>query len=79
MGKKKAGVAGLTARRASVITKTRRMAPTERSRFFQMRISDEELRMLNAIAEADGLSASDVVRQLIRRSFTERWPSKPKR
>jgi hypothetical protein len=47
--------------------------PTERSRFFQVRISDTELRMLNSIADADGLTASDVVRQLVRREFVTRW------
>ena len=34
--------------------------------------------MIRALAEADGLSTSDVVRQLIRRAFMERWPAKTK-
>jgi hypothetical protein len=45
----------------------------ERSKVFQARMSLEELRMLNAIAGADGLTASDVVRQLVRREFVARF------
>jgi hypothetical protein len=49
-----------------------------RSENFQLRMSAGELSMLRAIAEADGLTASDVIRQMIRREFMERWPMKPK-
>lgn len=41
-----------------------------------MLLSDEEDEMLSALVDADGLSASDVVRQLIRRAYTVRWPPK---
>jgi hypothetical protein len=54
------------------------MAPTEREKRLHMLLSDEEDRMLRALADADGLTASDIVRQLIRRTFMERWPPKPK-
>jgi hypothetical protein len=52
------------------------MAPTERSKFFQSRMSDDELSMLNALADADGLTASDVVRQLVRREYVARFGDK---
>jgi predicted transcriptional regulator len=42
-------------------------------------VSTEEKGMLDALAEADGLTASDIVRQAIRRMFLERWPAKGKR
>ncbi len=49
------------------------MAPLERDRRFNMMLSDDEDRMLRALAEGEGLSASDVVRQLIRKAFIEKW------
>jgi hypothetical protein len=54
------------------------MAPAERQKRLHMLLSDGEDSMLRAIAEADGLSASDVVRQMIRREFMNRWPPKVK-
>jgi hypothetical protein len=54
------------------------MAPTERDKRLHMLLSDGEDAMLRAIAEADGLSVSDVVRQFIRREFMARWPTKVK-
>jgi len=54
--------------------------PTERSRQLHVMLSEDEERFLRAIAEADGLSTSDVVRQWIRREFFQRWPpKKPKK
>ena len=44
-----------------------------------MMLSEEEDRMLRALAEADGLSASDIVRQLVRKAFMDRWPAKTKK
>ena len=38
-----------------------------------MMLSEAEDRMLRALAEGEGLSASDVVRQMIRKAFIERW------
>jgi DNA-binding GntR family transcriptional regulator len=54
------------------------MAPTQRDQKFQIRVTDEERRMLEALAERDGLSASDVVRQLIRREYAATFGEAPK-
>lgn len=40
-----------------------------RSKHVTIRVSDDELDMLAAIAKHQGLSSSDVMRQYIRRSF----------
>lgn len=48
------------------------MAPTERDYMLRVRMSDEERKMLGWLADAEGLTASDAVRQLIRRAYTER-------
>jgi hypothetical protein len=61
------------------------MAPLKRESIFQIRISDEERRMLQVIADDDGLTSSDVVRQFIRREWIRRYqdllpkPKKPKK
>jgi DNA-binding GntR family transcriptional regulator len=39
-------------------------------------MSDEELAMLRALAERDGLSASDVLRLFIRRAYAEAFGDK---
>ncbi|MFO0572211.1 MAG: hypothetical protein U0263_41700 [Polyangiaceae bacterium] len=42
----------------------------------------DELAMVQRLAEADGISASDLVRQFVRRSFAERFGAekpRPKR
>jgi hypothetical protein len=49
----------------------------DRAKYLTLRASDEEIAMLRALAEADGLSASDVVRQFIRRTYAERFGDKP--
>ena len=56
------------------------MAPTQRDEKFQLRIATDERRMLEALAERDGLSASDTVRQLIRREYASAFGevSRPK-
>lgn len=36
-----------------------------------VRVSEDEMAMLQAVAEAIGLSQSDTVRQLIRRAYVE--------
>jgi predicted HicB family RNase H-like nuclease len=41
--------------------------------FFHVRMAAEERRMLEALAEEEGISASDWVRMTIRRSFTEHF------
>jgi uncharacterized protein (DUF1778 family) len=53
-----------------------KMAPVERAGQFHMRLSGEEDRMLRAVADAEGLSASDFLRQAIRRAFIERFGDK---
>jgi hypothetical protein len=57
------------------------MSPLERAKFFQLRVTDDELAMLKRLAEADGVTASDVLRLFIRREHTSRFgelASKPK-
>jgi uncharacterized protein (DUF1778 family) len=48
----------------------------ERDKMLNVRVTDEEDRMLKALAEHQGLSISDVVRQYIRRAFAEAFPPK---
>ncbi|HVW29556.1 MAG TPA: hypothetical protein VHC69_29535 [Polyangiaceae bacterium] len=58
------------------------MSPLRRASVFQIRISDEERLMLQVIADEDGVSAADVVRQFIRREWLRRYqdqvPKQPK-
>ncbi|APU89267.1 hypothetical protein Rctr16k_06 [Virus Rctr16k] len=59
------------------------MALIQRSEKFQFRMTGEERRMLEALAEREGLSASDKLRQLIRKehatAFGEAPPKRRKR
>lgn len=59
------------------------MAPTERTELLTVRMAPEEMAMLKRLAEGDGISASDLIRQFIRRSHAERFaepaPKKRKR
>lgn len=43
-----------------------------RDSYFQVRLTPEEKRELEALAELDGLSASDVVRQFVRNEYRRR-------
>lgn len=52
-----------------------RMAPRKN---LNVRVTEDELAMLKALADAHGLSASDIVRQCIRREH-EKIASPPKR
>lgn len=54
------------------------VAPTERTELLTVRVTPEEMAMVKALAESDGVSASDLVRQFIRRSHAERLGDKPK-
>ena len=54
------------------------MALTERDKSLRVRVAADELRMVQELAEADGLTASDYVRLFIRRAHAERFPA-PKR
>jgi hypothetical protein len=45
-----------------------------------VRMTDDEAEMLKALAEREGLSASDIVRQYIRKAHAKAFPlAKPKR
>jgi Fe2+ or Zn2+ uptake regulation protein len=55
-------------------------AAEKRDNHFKMRMTDQERQMLEALAEREGLSASGVVRQLVRREHREVFGEpKPKR
>lgn len=43
--------------------------PPERTQRLDVRMAAEEMSMLEALAEAAGLTASDIVRTLVRREF----------
>ena len=60
------------------------MNATDRTRKFTMNISDTERAMLKVLASDDGLTASDWLRQVIRKAFAElpevsQKPAKPRR
>jgi hypothetical protein len=55
-----------------------RVAPTERTELLTVRVTPEEMAMVKALADADGVSASDLVRQFIRRTHAERFTPKPR-
>jgi antitoxin component of RelBE/YafQ-DinJ toxin-antitoxin module len=56
------------------------MVERQRTRMLNVRIDDNEAEMLRALAEREGLSASDIVRQYIRRAYAATFPpKKPKR
>lgn len=45
------------------------MAPLQRDQVFQLRMTAEEKEMLTELAERDGLTAADKVRQWVRREY----------
>lgn len=47
------------------------MAPLERTEKFQVRMTKDERKMLETMADLRGLSASDVMRQAVRREYEE--------
>jgi hypothetical protein len=51
----------------------------ERNRRLSMLVSDDEWRMLQALADANGVTASDYVRQFIRREHDSKFAAKPKK
>jgi hypothetical protein len=52
---------------------------SERDHRLNVRMTPEEARLLRVLAEEDGISQSDWIRMIIRRTFIERFPSqKPK-
>jgi len=48
----------------------------DRTKTLNVRVTDDEDRMVKALAEFQGLSVSDIVRQNIRRAFAEAFPPK---
>jgi uncharacterized protein (DUF1778 family) len=58
------------------------MAPEVRNEPVSLRLSRDELHMLKAMAEAKGVSQSDVLRMLLREAWTaqhgKKAPPKPK-
>jgi antitoxin component of RelBE/YafQ-DinJ toxin-antitoxin module len=56
------------------------MVERQRARVLNVRIDDNEDRMMRALAEQQGLSVSDLIRQLVRHAFAEAFPPRgPKR
>lgn len=52
----------------------------DRTKMLNVRVTDEEGEMVKALAEHQGMSISDVIRQFIRRAFAEAFPpKKPKK
>jgi predicted DNA binding CopG/RHH family protein len=49
------------------------MAPIDRDKSFRVRVSEDELRMVQELADAEGLNASDFVRLYIRRAHAEKF------
>ena len=49
------------------------MSPIRRNRRLSMLISEDERAMLQQVADADGLTPSDYIRQHIRRAHAERF------
>jgi uncharacterized protein (DUF1778 family) len=49
---------------------------TERDRRMTIRLSEEELAMLQALADADGVTVSDYVRLAGRHAYAERFGAK---
>jgi uncharacterized protein (DUF1778 family) len=52
------------------------MVDRRRNETMTIRLSDDEDRMLRAVAEHQGLSVSDAIRQYIRRAFFEAFLGK---
>jgi hypothetical protein len=48
----------------------------DRDRVLNVRMTDDEDRMLKALAEHQGMSISDVIRQYVRRAFAEAFQPK---
>jgi uncharacterized protein (DUF1778 family) len=48
----------------------------ERTKTINVRVTDDEDRMLKALAEHQGLRITDVIRQFIRRAFADAFPPK---
>lgn len=51
----------------------------ERTRVITIRASEDEVAMLHALAEHDGVSSSDLIRLFIRRAYSEKFADKKPR
>ena len=60
-----AGIAGRFTRMSNMV---------ERDRMLNVRVTEDEDRMVKALAEHRGMSIGDVIRQYIRRAFAEAFP-----
>ncbi len=49
-----------------------------RSKQMNIRLSDDEAEVVASVAAETGLSASDVMRQALRKAYAERFKPKPK-
>ncbi len=49
------------------------MQTKQRTARLGLRVAPDEVAMVEALASADGISASDVVRILVRRAYAERF------
>jgi hypothetical protein len=54
------------------------MAPIQRDQLFQLRMTADEKQMLTALAERQGLTASDLVRQWVRREYAAALGGQPR-
>ena len=52
------------------------MSTTERDKSLRVRVSDAELRMVQELGDAEGITASDYVRLFIRRAYAEKFGEK---
>ncbi len=52
------------------------IAPVARSEVFRARMSAEEVAMVAALAQASGVSGSDVLRLLVREAYASRFGDK---
>lgn len=52
------------------------MGERTRERVINIRVTEDEERMAKAVADHQGLSVSDIIRQFIRRAFAEAFPAK---
>jgi uncharacterized protein (DUF1778 family) len=55
------------------------MVERQRTGTLNIRVNDDEERMLKAVAQHQGLSVSDVIRQYIRRAFADAFPPTTKK
>jgi hypothetical protein len=51
-----------------------RMVERQREKTWNVRVTEQENEMLQALAEHQGLSVSDVLRQLVRRAYAQAFP-----